>query len=515
MVINGGAHSMGNNIALKYLAVLIFLATPVVFAQAPEPPILINPADGLTILLPSNQVPTRIFTWDPAQSGAPPTSYIFGLGDVNDPAANFLQTSIAATGGRVSTQQIIPRVLRGKTIRWSVSSCVGRPPNRTCSSPAIRIISWPSGLQAPEHKRPLEGEIGNQTGEIQRFEWNRVSGANYYLFCAVLDESTVCPNQSVSNNDVEVTKRLGGGNIFAASDLSRWTGRTIYWKPGACDEQDQCVWNDTFRSFTLLNAPQLINPKPDELIIPNDYRVVFTWSVVPGANAYILTVAKSGQSFDTPAFEKVILGGGKNNTVWNVPDTLRKESGGRLKWTVASCIIERDQRTCTIQRNLRWVQLALERGPLHYRVLNGFSGTSKYLYVTVRDKYVDPNEPVPGAAVCLGTTRNPTQYGTAKTNSDGYVVFPYVPESHYMVSTTVAGIRWFCKPGFLKFCAPLPILSNEFVHTNLDVFSGAVIGGINEPAQIRLRLNRAGPGLCPIQDTLEGDTGTSIDVDTF
>jgi len=497
-------------------ALLFVSAMPnLAMAQAQQPPVLMSPIDGLVILTPSSQAPTQIFTWDAPRTGTVPASYLFQLQDANDPASFSWNTDIVATGTRTSTQQIIPPPLRGKTIRWSVSACTGVPANRNCSSPASRILHWPSGLQAPQHWRPLDGELGPETGTTPRFEWTRVGGANYYLLCAAMEPNLTCPGQPTSNDRVEVVKRLGGGNTFAAPDLSRWMGETIYWKAAACDEQDQCAWHGSFRAFTLLNAPQLINPRPDALIIPPNYRVVFTWSVVPGASGYVLTAAKSGESFDLPSEQVSLLTGDKNNMAWNVPEGLRNESGGRVKWTVAACIgdaFSGAQPKCNRQRSFRWLQLALEQSPFRYRVLSGFGD---YLYLSASDKYINTNDPVPGATVCLGTRSNPVQYGMATTDSDGYALFPFVPESHYVVSAAVAGTPWFCPGtrfigiGFV-FCPPAP--SSGDVHRMLEVPGGGIIGAINQPAHIRVRLNAVGPGPCPLPSS-QGDTGTSIDVD--
>lgn len=506
---------------LNYVPLLLLLTvfgSGSVLAQPPGNPILVNPADGITISVPSNQAPTQIFTWNEPVSGTPPDHYYLILEDADDPATQQLSAYLPASGSTISSQQIISPALRGKTIRWTVYACTGRPPDRSCSQPVFRIINWPGGIRAPEHRRPVDGALGHQTGAADRFEWTTVSGANYYLFCAVTDENTVCPDTPVSNNEIEVVKRLGQ-NTFAAPDLSRWAGGTIYWKPGACDEQDNCAWNDSFRVYTLLNAPQLINPEPDGLIVPNDYRVVFTWSVVPGADGYILAVAKSGESFDKPEMSMSIEGGEKNNTVWNIPESLRRESGGRLKWTVAACVgnvVAGTGTTCNVQRNPRWISIALER-PLHFRVLNGFSGRSKYILVYETEKLISPNEPVPGATVCIGTNENPSQYGVATTNGDGYVVFPYVPESHYLASALISGDPEWCNPRVGVFCPPPAVIppGTVFVHTKLFITGGGIIGGINQPAQIRLRLNREGPGPCPVPPQTGSDTGTSIDVDTF
>ncbi len=486
-------------------------------AQVPGPPVLLNPAEGTTIRAPSNQVPTQIFTWRAPAAGAAPEAYRFRLQDAGDPAG-FSSTSDVATGqaATTSTIQIIPPPLRGRTIRWSVASCTGAGAGRTCGAPAARTLRWAAGLEPPRHLRPLDAAIGPDTGVTPRFEWTAVAGANSYLFCAVLSPDSVCQLEPVSSPTIEVVRRLGGGNTFAAPDLSRWMGRRIYWTAAACDERNLCVWNDGFRAFTLLNKPRLINPAADDLILPPDYRVVFTWSVVPGASAYVLVIARSGEGFDVPAEQFALFGNQRNNTAWNVPDGLRQTSGGRLKWTVAACIgnvLTGAQVQCNVQQDFRWFQLALERGPLRYEVLNGFH--DQYVYLYASDEYISRNDPVPGANVCLGTRANPTRYGTATTGSDGVALFPFVPAGSYVVTATASGVSWPCKPRYVGvgyvFCAPPA--RDSLVNGEFEVSGEGLIGGINEPARIRLRLDRDGPGPCPAPPDGAGNIGISIDVD--
>jgi hypothetical protein len=163
------------------LALVLFVAVarPTAMAQSLQPPILINPVDGLSISAPSTQAPAQIFTWRAPQAGAIPEFYHFQLQDVTDPSGYSWSTNLVAHARpTISTQQIIPASLRGKTTRWSVSACIGTPPNQTCSSPVSRILNWPSALQAPQHRRPMEADLGPETGTTPRFEWTWVSGAN-------------------------------------------------------------------------------------------------------------------------------------------------------------------------------------------------------------------------------------------------------------------------------------------------------------------------------------------------
>jgi hypothetical protein len=261
-------------------------------ASAPNPPRLVNPAENTQINAVSG-VPTQIFTWDPPLGGAAVTFYRFQFAKADDPGwAGPPPVRVEATGGRVSSEQIIPPALANARIRWSVRACndqlaisaVGAA-GGNCSAPVSRTLAWSTQAQPPQLLSPAPGAARFPN---EQFTWSTAQGAASYLFC-ISRPGVACPTSEVSIADTIVERRVGNSTTGAAPDTSRFLGQTVNWTVASCGASGACSYQQTVRPVLVGGTPPSLTTPAHGAAIRNGQP--FEWATVPWAAYYVLCIS--------------------------------------------------------------------------------------------------------------------------------------------------------------------------------------------------------------------------------
>jgi hypothetical protein len=236
---------------VKHLFIVGFLFMGVTGAGAASPPhdpVLVSPADGVTVYGTS---PSLTFKWQPVQGA---TSYRLCL---SEPGPQPLQaqhacgasgtqvyeditsTSFAPPGG-------LPERFQRKTIGWQVAACN----NLGCTYQAApRRLTWSAVPQAPILDLPDEGATLSAFPKL--FVVKPGAGAVFYKLCFSRPGVACGAGDSVVIENIEPGSPSGNFYYDLQSDqVKKFAGHTVNWTAAACNALG-CTWQQAARRITI------------------------------------------------------------------------------------------------------------------------------------------------------------------------------------------------------------------------------------------------------------------------
>lgn len=214
----------------------------------PHSPILVSPADGVTVYGTS---PSLTFKWQPVQEA---TSYRLCLSELGLQPSQTLHA--CGTSGAQVYEEItspsfappggLPERFRGKTVGWQVAACN----DLGCTyQPAPRRFTWSAVPQAPILDLPIEGAMIPAFPRL--FVVKPGAGVVFYKLCFSRPGVACSDGNSVVIDNIEPGS--SSGNMFydlRVDQVRRFAGQTVNWTAAACNALG-CTWQQAARRITI------------------------------------------------------------------------------------------------------------------------------------------------------------------------------------------------------------------------------------------------------------------------
>jgi hypothetical protein len=307
-------------------------------AAPPYAPILVSPADGVTVY---GAGPSPTFKWQPVQEATAYRLCVAELGPQPFQAQqacggsgtqvyeDITATSFAPPGG-------LPERFQGKTVGWQVAACN----NLGCTyQPSPRRLTWSAVPQAPILDLPEEGTTLFAFPKL--FVVKPGAGAVFYKLCISRPGVACGAGDSVVIENIEPGSP--SGNFYYDLEVDRvrgFAGQTLSWTAAACNALG-CAWQQAVRRIKIVAppaAPTLLEPKDGSTA--SSPSEGFKWSPVPWATYYTLCVSRPGVACGTG--ESVVTEHIKANRSTEMSYALAVSrakgfAGHTLNWTAAAC----------------------------------------------------------------------------------------------------------------------------------------------------------------------------------
>ncbi|MEZ4569699.1 MAG: hypothetical protein R2849_05100 [Thermomicrobiales bacterium] len=236
---------------------------------------------------------------------------------------NYYKSSVLGPG--VSTYPLtIPAFLapdgQNTNLNWSAAACDAE---LNCvwqyNFRSFTVELAPDALTPPVLASPADGYETDASPVT--LSWNPVDGAASYRVCLAYNAGDSCPyNQTTWTAYLDSTTTTWA--VYTPDPILK----VVEWTVAACDESNDCVWQEQTRTVTIDRtiSPQFGPPAlVDEFVDPTDpARFTFKWNLVQGAERYIICVAEPGANCENETgawYKSSVLGAGVDTFPMDIP----------------------------------------------------------------------------------------------------------------------------------------------------------------------------------------------------